>query len=394
MLRSIQLKNYKGFEDSGEIVFKPVTILFGKNSSGKSSICKLLPVLRDALQNSDQPLPLVSKEGVRIAYRYEDLFRNLMFSDILEFDLKFRDGTYVAPAFVMREGEFYNKPMSANYDGRVAHVRRIRFSSVKGEDVTESIGNVDVRVRNKSKFILNQSSDLQSKLKDNQFNVNFIGPIRSVAPHFISKSDAYLIKQRDANGEYTYHELTKSACDDNALVAKVSEWFTEHMDGYEIVMNQVFEPLMDGFVPSVKKGPLTLHLSEVGEGITQVLPIITQSFLEEPNTFTVLEQPALHLHPAVHAAIAERLALSSKETGQKYVIESHSHNLLLGFQRMVANPNIPFNSDDIIIYFVDSEDGKAVLKPITIDPDGTLSDWPAGVFEEDFELTKKIIDKI
>ncbi|MDE5758622.1 MAG: DUF3696 domain-containing protein, partial [Allobaculum sp.] len=220
-----------------------------------------------------------------------------------------------------------------------------------------------------------------------------IGPIRAESPEYISKSELDMERRRDSKGEYTYYELLKSTVEDSDLVRNVSEWLRKNMDGFDFQMMEITDGLVNTFVPQVTKNGLSLRLQDVGEGITQVLPIITQSFLNEKDTITVLEQPALHLHPAIHAAVAERLAHSAKDTGQKYVIESHSHNLLLGFQRMVANPDIPFNPEDIVIYFLDSDESGLFVKEITIDEEGTLSDWPTGVFEEGFELTKKIIDR-
>lgn len=381
MLKSIRLQNFKGFLDTGNIVFKPITIIFGKNSSGKSSICKLLPILRDAFANRNEPLPLLSKENVRIAYRYEDLFHNRIYSSMLGISMDFDNNTFLRSSFYIQDGVFCDGGFSANYKGK-------------------AMGSITLRVENDGKsdkiakpFIGKKDSVFEKALDACKFNVNFIGPIRANSPEFISKSDLQRNIPRDSCGAYSYYELMKSEFGSKDLISKVSDWFKANMDSYEIEMYPVNDFMMDGYVPMIKKDGLRMHLSDVGEGITQVLPIIVQSFLDEPNSLTVLEQPALHLHPAIHSSIAERLAMSTIETGQTFVIESHSHNLLLGFQRMVAKTDTPFTSDDIVIYFIDNEDGNAVIKKITIDADGTLSDWPSGVFEEGFEITKQIIDK-
>ena len=114
MLKSIRLTNYRGFEDTGEIVFKPITILLGRNSSGKSSICKLLPILRDGLKNPNRPLPLISQEGVRLAYRYEDLFRNRIFSD-MTISLTFINELYFKAHFILNSGVLYNDLIVSNF---------------------------------------------------------------------------------------------------------------------------------------------------------------------------------------------------------------------------------------------------------------------------------------
>jgi predicted ATPase len=47
----------------------------------------------------------------------------------------------------------------------------------------------------------------------------------------------------------------------------------------------------------------------------------------------------------------------------------------------------------VVIYFVDEDDEGASLRKITIDANGMLSSWPEGVFNESYDLLKKIITK-
>ena len=394
MLKSIRLKNYKGFKDTGNIEFKPITVIFGKNSSGKSSICKLLPILRDGLRNYKKPFPLISKEGVRIAYRYEDLFKDRLFTDSIELQMMFRNGLFLTLNYVSKLGNLFNlstglcppvKFRETN-DSLAQATFRCRYVVENGEEASMS-----------NEFISAASTLMdgrfENELKKEAFDVNFIGPIRAQAPRIISKSDYGVEAVRDSQGLYAYYELMRSKLEDSEILNHVSKWFKENMDGYEIDMEEIAQNITTGFVPYVRVKNLMLNMCDVGEGITQVLPIIVQSFLKEPNSISILEQPALHLHPAKHAEVAKRLAESAKQTGQKFVIESHSHNLLLGFQRMVANAENDFSKDDIVVYFIDQDEDGAYVKKITIDENGTLSDWPAGVFEEGFELTKQIIDR-
>lgn len=47
-LKQIRLKNYKPFKTEQILDIRPVTVIIGKNSSGKSSIMKLLPLFQSA----------------------------------------------------------------------------------------------------------------------------------------------------------------------------------------------------------------------------------------------------------------------------------------------------------------------------------------------------------
>ena len=52
ILQSIRLRNFRCFEDSGEIELKPLTVLVGANSSGKSSILKFFPLFKQSIDAS------------------------------------------------------------------------------------------------------------------------------------------------------------------------------------------------------------------------------------------------------------------------------------------------------------------------------------------------------
>ncbi len=106
----------------------------------------------------------------------------------------------------------------------------------------------------------------------------------------------------------------------------------------------------------------------------------------------LVEQPALHLHPAAHASVAYQLADMAKKLNRKCIIETHSENILLAIRNLVADKSSNLNSDDVIIYFIDSdEEQEAFVQEITIDEMGQLSTWPEGVFSEGFDLLAQIM---
>ena len=88
-LRSISFENYKAFYEKQTIQIKPITILIGKNSSGKSSIAKLFTLLENSLSGEiDEPL-LLSNNGVELGADFENLFFGNSLSGELKFNLIF-----------------------------------------------------------------------------------------------------------------------------------------------------------------------------------------------------------------------------------------------------------------------------------------------------------------
>lgn len=62
---AFRVQNFMEFEDSGWIELKPITLLFGRNSSGKSALIRALLLLRQSLESEQggDALLFVKDEG-------------------------------------------------------------------------------------------------------------------------------------------------------------------------------------------------------------------------------------------------------------------------------------------------------------------------------------------
>lgn len=372
ILRKICFENYKAFKAKQQIEIKPITVIFGKNSSGKSSILKLLSMLSNAVSHGvESEFSLTPKEHLSLGARFNDLFYNHILSD-LHLGLIY-DNESVSAKMLVNDGAF----SVYNYE-----VKKDNRSEVRG--LSDECPN--------SLFDEACMSILGIQEKDLAFDVNYIGPIRIQAPYAISS--ASLKKRTDVgvSGEFAYEMLLNSYLKKDGLFEKVSAWMKENLEGQELVMNDV-NPTSGLYSLAIQRNGVQVNVADVGQGISQLLPIITESFINySRNTIVEIEQPVLHLHPSAHATVAYRLAASSKETGTRYVVESHSENFLLGLRKMVVDKDTDFTPDDVVIYYIHSDKAPFRIEEIRILSDGTLTAWPTGVFDESFELMDKISD--
>ena len=126
--------------------------------------------------------------------------------------------------------------------------------------------------------------------------------------------------------------------------------------------------------------------------MSQALPIVTRAFYPaERETLIVLEQPELHLHPAAHGELGELFVQSViDDSNKKYLIETHSQNLILRIRSLVASGHIP--SSHVVLYFVDfnHEESMSSLKKINLDEKGNVSFWPEDIFNESFVEARKL----
>jgi hypothetical protein len=128
---------------------------------------------------------------------------------------------------------------------------------------------------------------------------------------------------------------------------------------------------------------------DVGAGLGYILPLLVALYDDQPLKF--LEQPELHLHPALQAAFGDVLLDASRD-GAQLVIETHSEHMLLRILRRIrettagtlTDPNFRISADDVsVLYFDPSPEGVTRISRIRISSDGDFLDrWPNGFFAE------------
>lgn len=125
-----------------------------------------------------------------------------------------------------------------------------------------------------------------------------------------------------------------------------------------------------------------VDLASVGVGVSQVLPVLTVCLLAEPGDIVLLEQPELHLHPALQMRLADFL-LACVDSGRQIIVETHSEHLVNRLRRRVAEDD----SNDVgelarIVFAERNAEGHTVFRPSDINPLGGLSeDWPDGFLD-------------
>jgi len=140
------------------------------------------------------------------------------------------------------------------------------------------------------------------------------------------------------------------------------------------------------------KNGTEVHPREIGLGVSQVLPILYNSFcIKETEIF--IEQPELHLHPAAQGEIADVFIEGANKNDNTFMIETHSEHLLLRMMKRMKqtaegtleDENLRLTPDDVCLLYVDNDGENTFLTELELDDDGSLLDpWPGGFFEEGF----------
>jgi predicted ATPase len=138
------------------------------------------------------------------------------------------------------------------------------------------------------------------------------------------------------------------------------------------------------------ESPLAL-ITDVGFGISQVLPAIVLLYYAPEGSTVILEQPEIHLHPSVQASLADLIITAIKTRGLQVVLESHSEHLLQRLLRRIAekteSPYPEFNADDVKLYFCTQDQGASQLNPLQLNLYGGIENWPKDFFGDALEDT-------
>jgi predicted ATPase len=135
----------------------------------------------------------------------------------------------------------------------------------------------------------------------------------------------------------------------------------------------------------IKKGGTEALLTDVGFGVSQVLPVVTLLQYVPKGSTVILEQPEIHLHPLAQASLADVIINAATHRKVQVIIESHSEHLLLRLQRRVAEEEL--KADDVRLYFCDSPRGVSKLERLRLDLYGQIDNWPENFMGNSFGET-------
>ncbi|MEZ4632762.1 MAG: DUF3696 domain-containing protein [Deinococcales bacterium] len=123
-------------------------------------------------------------------------------------------------------------------------------------------------------------------------------------------------------------------------------------------------------------------ITDVGIGVSQILPVLTLCYYVPKGSIIILEQPEIHLHPSVQAGLADVFIDAVKTRNIQIILESHSEHLLKRFQRRIAEELL--TQDSLKLYFCKFEEGRSGLEPLKLDLFGNITNWPKDFFGDSF----------
>lgn len=245
--------------------------------------------------------------------------------------------------------------------------------------------------------VLGTTSQLASILRDAQY----IGPLRTIPP----RGFLYERSGRIANWADGLAAWDMLLADRLTLVERTNAWLRKLGAGCQVVVQQLFDERADaeeiagGHVDKTARrllldtgaGSFVLP-SEVGAGISQLIPVVVAA-IDGRGSMTLVEQPEIHVHPAVQVRLGDLLIEGATREGgrRSLIIETHSEHLMLRLLRRVretTDKELPegtpgFAEANLSVLHVERQPEGVHVRRLRVDERGEFVDkWPQGFFEE------------
>lgn len=443
MLKQLRIQNFKGWKDTGTIRMAPITLFFGANSSGKSSIGQFLMMLKQTAESPDRKTvfyPGGKNTAVQLGSYQEMVFHRDPGNEIsfeyqwsLHDILKFKDPV---------SGRLFSGD-SLNFEAEVAlgdskqnllQVKRIKYQLLKESNQSLAI-ELSRKLDKREYEVSTEDYNLVRKkmrawaLKDvNRFygfpdevvvyyqnaefvqvldfeqerlfkSICYLGPLRSKADRVYTWG-GNAPESVGAAGENTVAAIL-SARDRKIGIFKPNAKRASPAKPFEEVIALRLKELglIESFEVANVSGQLyrvkvrakgsgdAVDLPDVGFGISQVLPVLVQCFYAPAGSVILMEQPEIHLHPSAQSALADVMidVINSRENGVdrniQVIIETHSEHFLRRLQRRIAEDVVP--QEKVSAYFANIDKIPASLDPLQIDIFGNIQNWPENFFGDE-----------
>jgi len=369
LITEIGLENFKSFS-AQYLRLAPLTLLAGMNGMGKSTLLQALLLLRQSWQQKMLPDALgLNGELIAIGTGKDARYESADSDEIL-FSLTHSTGAQMTWRFTARTSEDWLR--GAGFEGQIRDNEEPLF--IQGHFHYLNAERVGPRVSY-------PVSDYRVR------RLGEIGVHGEFAAHFLEVFGTNLVSEQMRHpSTVSTGQATLPGTQPFTLFDQVEAWLGEISPGTRLYRHllQGVDQVQLGWGSDVAGFKSSEYRStNVGFGLSYILPVLVALLSASPNHLILIENPEAHLHPRGQRLIGDLIARCAS-SGTQVIIETHSDHVLNGIRLAVVEGQIA--SDDVQIHYVErGASGDApysvVHSPILY-PDGRLSDWPEGFFDE------------
>jgi predicted ATPase len=350
MIDSVRLQGFKCFNDNF-FELKPLTILSGRNASGKTSFLHSLALLHQTACECINFEQLVLNGPVVQLGRAEDALNKITSRDSICIEInagsELWERDYIASD--RKNFKLGQKTPKAGQDAQILRLfRNLTYLSAdrlgprETHSLEESVNYADVGARGER--------TISHLLTNEDYRVPEAICIPDSGPVLLKQVQAHM--QRIFPG-FHFDIQTVEGTNNATLRFTTNEGI--------------------GFV----------RPQNIGFGLSFTLPIYAACLSARPGDVVLIENPEAHLHPYAQSQIGDFLSLVAS-AGIQIIIETHSDHVLNGIRKSIKSPDHPIKAENTAVFFfaeLNEDSEPNIISPVISD-DGSISEWPEDFFNQ------------
>lgn len=409
-MTNVILENFRSFEGRHELHLKPLTILVGENSSGKSALLAATAAVTDL----DFPYrPPFNKLPYNLGtYNTIATYKGGKYGRAKSFSLGFNDfqreenveaictfhDEKGSPSLISIYIKFKNLEVTIDYSVSDSPVITLSTKDAQGDMKQVSLPT-EVKLIQYSRpapvwAIWDRLSYSLAEFldkKNGKLYSDLTGQIHRIKYYMLRPAGSTSISPIRTRPQRTYDQIEREYSPEGEHIPYVLE---------DVLSNQQMKRALDSFGKesslfdklavknlggkqrkgnpvqlTVQRGGRAMNLVDVGYGVSQALPIVVESIIRSGDSWLLLQQPEVHLHPRAQAALGTFFVDLVSSNHRRFVVETHSDYVVDRVRLEIAKGRISRN--DVSLVYVEKQKHTSTLNHISLDDKGNVISPPS-----------------
>lgn len=414
-IKSVYIKNFKGIKEEVEIAIAPLTFFIGANSSGKSSCIHALACLAQTVKVTNDTRPIILDDEYANVHlgRFIEVIHSKSYDDLITLGITTSETRY--PIKVDANISFPSTEIKATYSFKSSKRTQeisLEHASIKvkeneyifKKDKSTYKSHTTLKPHEKRTYSRDSGpfftadftisadenyindfitiSSIQNKIKEELTNTYYLGPFRQ-GPLRKYQTRGSSPNEVGSMGEATTTLLANETIQksrNRSHITQIAGWLSDLGLAKDIDIKRIGNS--DLFDISIKlNDEATFPIADLGYGLSQILPVLTQCSFAPNNSTLLFEQPEIHLHSISARNLAKVFTDTMKEKKCHILVETHAPELIKQILQYVKEGTL--EKTDVALYRVSRENTCTRINKIQIETgDGWVDvedNWEKGI---------------